>query len=78
MSSIDEAFLSDDAMFQHAPVRTVEGDSSLNGETFEDNDSGLSFDPHGELEFPLASQVPELDLKALRDQAEAALKDSRE
>lgn len=35
-------------------------------------------DPLGEIQTPLDSQVPELDLKALREQAEAALKDPRE
>jgi len=36
------------------------------------------FDPLGRVEVPLASQELERDLQAMRDQAEAALKDSRE
>jgi len=77
MSSIDEAFLSDDAMFQHAPVRTVEGDSSLNGETFEDHDSGLSSDPEGELQVPLASMEPDMDVRVRLEQVLDGIDDPR-
>lgn len=64
-------------MFEQTPPAASDGAYPLDGHSIEDRDSGLSHNPEGELQVPLASTEVELDQQELLAQARAALGDSR-
>jgi len=77
MSSVDAFPLSDSEMFQQSPEQGTAVLGSVEGDG-EDHDSGLSFDPQGDVEVPLASQEAEEETRARLQQALEGVADSRE